>query len=961
MMLINNIRGVAACLMAVCLFAPRAKGQDASSPENKTPDILFRTEEGLSTSAISSVSGEKMFRTPTTNMTSTLFGLVNGLSVQAGSGEPGDNSAWLRIRGLGTFQSEDSYTVFVDGFQTDMAYAERLLPSDIANVYVLKDGAALSTFGMKGANGVLWIETKRGKPGKTHIDVNFRQGFQRPQVITKPLGSAEYAMYYNEAASNDAGGVWSPVYTEQQIADYRNGKGINTDWYDEVLRSGSSPFSSIDVSFDGGGDNMRFYTSVGYMTNLGAIDNKKDADKRVSNTSYKQYSIRTNFDVSFLKIFEARIDMGGYIADRSAPNYDMGSLFNNLERYPNNIYRPYDSDELNPDGSARWAGTAIHPDNPLASVRGLGTATSRDRSIQANFTLRENLGFLLPGFYLQESVSFSNWTRGSRWNSRDYTRWMDGVEQTSNRDSNYNINDDTGTNQWRWIQFRAQAGYEHSFGDHMLQAAVKYEQWKRQVDANMNQYGFPGDMKDNIQMDYAYQNIAGRLNYSYQDKYVAEFGFAYSGSDNYRKGNRFEFYPSVSGAWILSKENFLADSRVVDLLKLRVSWGQSGYDYSSYGRYLYDETWTWGNGYPIGGMDGSESVWISGLIPSYMANPDLTSERSNKFNVGVDARLFKGLDVTIDAYMDRRSGIVVRDQTYSSNVGITPPFVNAGKVVSRGFEMQFDYSRRSGSVDWSVGAMAAFVSDEIKFNGEIPSASRLADPIGHKIWTYFGYDAIGFFSEEDFNADGSLKADIPVPNFGNVQPGDVRYRDVNGDKIINERDQVVIGKRSYPDMYYSFYGQIEFKGFDLNFIFQGMAGRDVNLLDARNKFVSFENYSTVYANAVESWAYYPEQQIDRRAGAKFPRLSLQNNSNNYQTSSLWIRNGGFLKLRNIELGYSLPESLVKKMRMEKLRVYVNATNLFTISKLYRDYKVDPERLSGYPAMKSINLGITVGF
>ena len=706
---------------------------------------------------------------------------------------------------------------------------------------------------------------------------------------------------------------------------------------------------------------MKFFAVLGYMNNSGFLDNKKDKNSRFSNTTYQQYTLRTNFEVSFLKIFEAYIGVGGYVADRMAPNYDMATLFGNLEKYPANIYNPYDSDEINPDGSRRWSGTAVHPDNPLASIRGLGTKSSRDRSVQANFRLKEKLDFITDGLYLEEAVSFSNWIRGSKTVSRDYTRWQNGVEQTSNRDASYTINDDYGTNMWKWVQLRAQLGYDRTFGRHSVTGAVKYEQYSRMVDADMNQYGFPGYLEDNLQMNYAYQNIAGRFRYSYDSRYVAELGFAYSGSDNYMKGNRFALYPSVSASWIVSNENFLKNSAAVNLLKIRASWGQSGYDYSSYGRYLYDVTWTTDGGYPVGGLDNSEPGWINALTPSYLANQGITSERNTMYNVGIDARFFDALDVNIDAFLNDRTGIVVQDQTYSSTVGLEAPFVNSGKTVTRGLELNLGYGQKIGDVGLYLGVMGTWITDRVDFNGEIPSASPSADPIGRKIWTYFGYEADGFYTEDDFDADGNLVEGLPVPSFGHVQPGDVKYRDLHQDGVINERDKTKIGNRNFPDLVYSILGSIEYKGFDFSFVLQGTGGSDVNLLDARSKFVPFENYSTVYGYADKSWAYYPDAGIDRRAGAEFPRLSTEVNSNNYQPSSLWIRNGSYLKLRNVELGYTLPEKWLDKIRMRDLRIYVNAVNLFTISGLYSRYDLDPERLSGYPAVKSVNVGLTLGF
>lgn len=933
-------------LSALGCGAMYAEEKTDNGTKDKQPDLLFRTSDLRSTSAISQITGEEAAETPTTNLTNTLYGRLAGLAVMEGSGQLGYDIANMSIRGKGTFNSDDSFTVYVDGFETDEAFVATLLPSEIDRVYVLKDAAALSALGMKGANGAIWIETKRGQAGKIKVTLNLRHGWQQPKEITKPLGSAAYASLYNEAVSNDRGNVWSPYYSNDQISRYAQGQDTNTDWYDETLKT-NGHFTSTDVSISGGNNNVRFYTLLGYMNSNGFYNVGRDDTH--CNTRYDQYTIRTNLDFNMFKIFEGRVDIGGRMIDNKRPNYSDDQLWYNLSTYPNNIYGVFDGGI---DDNNHWAGTATHPENPVASIRGLGFRSNRDRSFQANFSLKEKLDFITKGLYLMEAASFSTWNRGSYWMSRTYARVLDGKDQTSDKNSDYSPSDDRGTNQWTWNQFRVRAGYERKFGMHDITAAVDYENYSRHVDANMN-----GDA--GIQTDYGHQAVNGRVNYMYDSRYVGEFGFSYCGSDNYAPGNRYKFYPTVSAAWIISNEKFLSSTTAVDLLKLRVSYGQTGYDYYAGGRYLYTQYYVAGNTFPVGN-DGNPS-WEKSLIPAYLANPDITAEKSTKFNVGVDANLFQSLRLTVDYFTDKRSGIVTIDNHYPAGVGVASPYRNVGKVTTKGMDMTLMYNNSFGDFSFSVGGTLSYIKDNIDYMAEIAPASPLATQTGNCLGAIFGYKALGFYDVNDFNADGSLKSTFPTPTFGTVQPGDVRYADINGDNIVNEEDLMKISDGSNPNLYYSILANFSYKGFDLGLVFQGVGNRDINLMNATNKVIAFRNNSTVYPIAEGRWAYYPEQGIDTRNGATYPRLSTADNTNNYKNSTLWIKDGSFLTLRNIELGYTLPSKLGKKVGMQNLRIYVNAVNLFTCSKLKSDYSMDAERMTGYPGIKSYNIGLSVGF
>ena len=943
-----NCKNMICCLLWLAIWnlpvgAQQANGNEPARSDGgqAIPGAIFSVDPLESTAAVSSVSGETLFRTPVSNLTNTLYGLLPGVSVVQGQGEPGNDAASINIRGIGAY-NYGSYAVFVDGFQSTMSYAQYLSAAEIDRIVVLKDAAALSVFGMKGANGILWITTKRGHVGKPTLNVRLRGGVQQLMNLTKPLDAYNYAILYNEANSNDNHMVWTPVYTDRQLANYRNGRGTNVDWHDKTLRT-NAPFYSVDLSFSGGNEEARYFVLADFTESNGMYDVRNDDNH--ANVQMRQYNIRSNFDFTLFGFIDGKIDFGGRIESRRSPAFDGATLWNNLERYPRNIYPVQNND-------GTWTGTMAYPNNPVASIRELGIYTMHDRSMQSNFSLKERLDFVTPGLYLSEAVSFSNWTRGTRNTTKNYARFLNSVIQTSDQDTNYTINDDYGTNQWNWLQLHLTLGYDRVFGQHAVSAGMQYLQYTHHVDADQN-----GDA--GINTKYAHVNMAARIHYSYAGKYFAELNGAYSGSDNYKPGRRFVFYPSVSVGWMISRENFMIGAKSVNLLKLRLSAGQAGYDTFAGGRYLYQEYYKNEGSYPVG---NATPIWQGGIVQPYIANPDITAEKSTKFNIGVDARFFDRLSLTADAFMDRRTGIVSQDNSIMGASGESPYYRNIGKVTTKGFEFNLGYKDRVGKFSYSFNVLGTYVKDKIDYMAELPTPSELARQTGNPIGVVFGYEAIGFYDVSDFDSEGNLIENLPVPSMGAVQPGDIKYRDICPDGVIDERDKCVVGRPSFPKFTYAFVLEAEYRGFDLRAVLQGVSGRDVNLLsDAYNKVVAFENNGNVYAWAQDRWAYYPSQGIDTRETARYPRLSTTDNSNNYVNSSFWVKDGSFLRLRNIEIGYSLPEKWLTRLHMSEARIYLSGVNLFTSSRLLKDYNIDPETLSGYPGIKSYNIGLSVTF
>ncbi|WCT14856.1 SusC/RagA family TonB-linked outer membrane protein [Mucilaginibacter jinjuensis] len=937
---------------------------NANAPK-KEPGRLFDVSKERSTAAVSVVAGDTLYKTPAPNITNTLYGRLPGLTVLQGNGEPGNDYANMGIRGIGSLAAGTSgyntYKVFVDGFETTLAYFSYITPAEIESISILKDAAALSTFGLRGANGVIYVTTKRGKISKASVQFQARTGFQSALNINKPLNSYNYANLYNQAISNDNGNVWTPKYSASQLQAYANGTGTNVDWYDAVLKN-RTPYTDGDLIFSGGDSTVRYNVTLDY-SNQKALYDVSNSDI-TSNQTFGRYNLRSNLTFNMFKIFEARVDLNGRIEDRKQPDYPYNtaygtlgsSLWKDLASYPDNIYPVKDA-------AGHWSGTTLYPNNPVASLNALGVQSLHTRYLQGNFGLKENLSGITKGLYLDEAFSFNNSAQSVYNKYSDYARYYNGVTTTTNTTTpivastlmaNQNIDVKQGT---------VTLGYDRQFGDHRITSAVNYQQYAYRTD-------------DFNSFEYHYQNISGRGNYSYKNKYIGELGFSYFGADAYAPGHRWGLYPAISGAWIVSNEAFLQNNKTVSYFKLRASAGRTGSsdnDMSNFGfgtlngRYLYQQYYqSNASGVYFGSTGPSAQTTLN---PRYIANADVKPEISMKYNIGADLKFFKKLDVSIDAFLDKRSNILTLNNTLPSDFGYNngttlAVFQNIGKMTNKGFEVSMNYTDHFGKVGYSINGQASYNKNKVDYMAEVTPNYAYNGATGLPYGTFRGLKSTGFYQQSDFNTDGTLKAGQPIPAFGLVQPGDLKYQDVNGDGKVDQNDVTKIGKSPFPELTYAFGASVNFKGFDLGALFQGVSGYSVNLLNTNltSQTVAFINNGNAYQIAQGAWAYYPEQGIDTRATATYPRLTTVGNINNYGTaSSFWIKSGDYLRIRNVELGYNFPAALIKKWGLGKLRAYVNAMNPVTWSSLLKDYHIDPETTYGYTGLKSYNIGVIVGF
>ncbi len=906
--------------------------EDATEDEKSIPVAFGTQKKEEITSAISTIGGQEMSKTLAPTLSNTLFGRLPGLTVMQGSGEPGYDSPSMLIRGKGTYNN-NNFLVFVDGFEASF---DQLSVDEIESISVLKDAAALALYGIRAANGAILVTTKRGSIGKTRISLSARTGWQQPTELPEFLGAYDYSRLYNEALQNDG---LPARYSDEALAAYQDGSDPflhpDVDWYDEVLRE-SAPISDYSLTFSGGSETARYFVLLGHMSNQGLYDNTDPDQKINSNADFKRYNFRSNIDLQLSPVVDASLDFGGRIEDRFFPNFNGAQLWENMAGYPANAYPV-----RNPDGT--WGGNSIYPDNPVASILDRGYTSSHDRNVMATLRLSEKLDFIAQGLRFRQAISVNSWHRGNYNKTKGYSfqelvrgASADGrdsliyVEQGI--DTDFEVNEG-GNDQFNRFNIQMALEYGKQFDKHGISALVMYHQDVLDVSGN--------------NVPFANQSIMGRVNYNYNARYYAEFGYAYSGSESFPKGKRFGFFPSLSAAWIVSKEDFLKNSKTLTFLKTRASAGLVGNDRLVGNRFAYTQDYNYSGGYYF----GPDVAWSGAIEEGTLANPNITWEKSLKYNLGIEGSLFSKLDFVVDLFFEKRTDVLASaNATVPAYVGVDAPFENVGKVNNRGFEVSLTYRDQIGEFGYFINASAFYARNEIKEMNEVVRAEDYLYRTGEAIGQPFGLEAIGFYQQNDFDSNGDLVPGVPVSAFSPVRPGDIRYKDVNGDGLIDDNDEMAIGDPWEPSLTYSFNLGGSYKGFDLELFFQGAANRDVYLNGTY--FWAFVDDNNAGTNILNRWT------PDNPVSASYPALTTQPNENNYRRSTFWSQSGGFLRLRNIEVGYTLPEQWVSKLGISKTRIFVSGVNLFT---WHNVDAVDPENLGGYPVLRSYSLGGRIQF
>jgi len=878
------------------------------------------------TSAISSVSGNDLQKSFTSNLGNTLFGTVPGLTVMQNGNEPGQDSPSLYIRGLNTYGTGRSVLVIVDGIESSY---EQLVPAEIESVSVLKDASATAIYGSRGANGVLLVTTRRGSKGQMVVNFSIKNGFTQAQRLPDFLGSYDYARLYNEALANNG----KPAqFSQSDLEAYRSGSDPkfhpNVNWYNEVLKN-SAPTSNYNLNFSGGSNMIRYFVLLNALTQDGLYKNTAKLSENSINQDYSRFNFRSNVDIDLTKNMTAAFTLGGAIENKTSPNENYSTnFFNLLASIPPNAFPVY-----NEDGT--FGGNSLYS-NPYGDILNKGLYTANSRTVQTSLKLTQNLDMVTKGLSVSGFVGFSSFYAGKSNKTRSYMRFSEtknefGTIIKNKIGQNTSLAADEGMlSQWRNTSFQAYLNYDRTFGEHKLAAMTLF---------NNESYSLAGTA-----LPFNYLGLGGRFTYAYLEKYIGEFSFAYNGSENFPQTNRWGLFPAVSLGWIASKEDFLKKNKVINFLKIKASYGLVGNDNIGGKRFMFNtQSYVYGGSVYFGSTNSS----FLSVLEDQSSNPNVTWEKEQKLNIGFEATLFNNFEVSVDIFKNERYDILAKPyQTIPLYIGFYGfPDFNLGKTTNEGFEFGVRYnSNKAKDFQYFVEANVWYSKNKIVYNAESIKSENYLLTAGKKIDQPFMYESIGFFKDqEDIN-------NSPTQIFSKIQPGDLKYKDQNHDGIIDQNDRVPIGNVGLPQLTIGLKTGVKFKGFDLNALIQGVTGRTV-YLDGRY-YQAFQNNGKISAIALGRWT--PETATT----ATYPRLSATNDLNNFQPSSFWQRDGSFVKLRNVEFGYSLSTKLVKKIHLIATRFFVNGTNLFSMDHIAYS---DPESLSGYPALRTYSIGASIQF
>lgn len=915
--------------------------------------VGFGTQKKVSvTGAVSTVKVSELQQSSTASLSNTIGGRLPGIITRQNSAEPGFDAASVFIRGLGTFTGNKSPLILVDGIERDM---NNLNVQEIETFSVLKDASATAVYGIRGANGVILINTKRGAESRPIVSFRTETARLTGMRFPKYINSYEYAILANEAMKNIGK---PPFYTDEQVQKYKDHSDPylypDVDWIDVVLKKHTIQTIN-NLSVRGGNQTFRYYTNVGYTF----VDGLYKEDKSVpykTNTSLKRYNFRSNVDANLSKNLTMDLSLGGIIENGNAPGLQGGApeLFDALRWTPNNAYPV-----KNPNGSIPGLGTFLN-ENPFTKSTQTGYQKRFRNTIQSSLGATWDLsslvtkGLKLRGLFAYDYYGAMTTVRVKSPASYQYLGPdANGVDQYQLIKTEQALGYYTNSGANRAAYLEVSANYDRSFGDHRIGGLILGNR-REYVDL------MAGSSIGNI--PFRRQGLAGRVTYDYNSKYLVEFNVGYNGSENFPKGKRYGFFPSAAAGWLVSNENFW-NKNIISFLKIRGSYGQVGNDQIGGARFLFQTTIDkapahgWFDPYY---MFGANQTYQTGaFMESRIGNQNVTWEVATKGNIGVDMELLNGkITLTVDAFKERRNGILIARQQIPISAGYPSgiiPYANLGIVNNQGVDGNIEIKNRTKSgFYYSVQGNFTYAHNEIVEDDSPVRPLAYQNSRGQSIDRPFGYEALGLFKDQaDIDKSPSQTTLQSV-----TRPGDIKYRDLNGDGKITPDDRTYFGYARNPEIMYGFGGTVAWKGVDMSIFFTG-AAKTSYLLSGRSSYAfsgGVGNYNVMREVFDNRWIPGADN-----TNAKYPTVIDINNTNNYVTSTLYMKNGNYLRLKSAEIGYTFTKTLTKRVGISSVRAFVNGTNLA----VWDHIKIaNPEIDNGeslYPLQSSINAGVQVNF
>ena len=903
------------------------------------------------TGAVTDVNVADLKVNPTGSISNALAGNVAGVLAMQTSGQPGQNSSEFWIRGISTFGASNAALVLVDGFERNL---DEINIEDIETFVVLKDASTTAIYGSRGANGVILITTKHGKAGKINIDAKVETTYNTRTITPDFVNGYNYASMINEARITRA---QEPLYQPYELEILRLGLDPdlypNVNWKDVLMKDGAMTYRGT-VNMNGGGATARYFVSASYIEEQGMYKTdenlRKDYD---TNANAKRWNYRLNTDIDITKSTLLKVGVSGSLKKVNEPGLGGDIWHSIMGQTPISIPLVYSNGYIPAYGTGNQT-------NPWVLATQTGYNEVWENKIQTNVTLEQKLDFITKGLSFVGRFGYDTNNK----NNIKHEKWPEQWKAQRFRDENgelvferisteQKMRISSGASGERLEFFEAILQYDRGFKEHHLGGTLKYNQDSKIMTVNIGD-----DIKKSIPRRH--QGLAGRVSYNWNYRYFADFNFGYSGSENFATGHQFGFFPAFSVAWNIAEEPIIKKSlKWMNMFKLRYSYGKVGNDnFGDNVRFPYMYTIGSGGGYQWADYNYDKN--FGGKIYTDLASNNVTWEIATKHDIGVDLSLFNDkFTATIDYFHEQRDGIYMTRDHLSSMIGLNGkrPKANVGSVLSEGFDGNFAYKQKVGDVNLTIRGNMTYSKNEILERDEAYNVYEYQMDEGHRVDQAKGLIALGLFKDYDDIRNS------PRQDFGSVQPGDIKYKDVNGDGVINDGDRVAIGATTKPNLIYGMGISAQWKGLDVNLHFQG-AGKSTFFIDGPSVYAfSSGTWGNILSDLVENrWidSSISNNPATENPNASYPRLSYGGSGNNFRQSTYWLRNGSYLRLKTLEIGYSLPKSMVNKIHFNSMRLFFIGTNLLTFS----SFKLwDPELGSSngekYPLAKMFTLGLSV--
>lgn len=952
--------------------------EDAQSLDEVVVIAYGNQDKGLVTSAISSISNKELIKSPVASVTNVLAGAMPGVSSIQSSGQPGKDAADIYVRGSGSLNNSMSKPlILVDGVEREFSQID---PNEIESISVLKDASSTAVFGVRGANGVVLVTTRRGKSGKPQISVSTSLGLQQPISLVEQTGSYEFARFWNMKQNMDGITDKKLYFTPEQVEAYRTGSDPimypSMDWKKYIFNDVYLQ-SKNNINISGGSDDVKYFISIGYLYQNGLLK-ELPGQKYDNNYRYDRYNYRANIDANLTKTTTMKLGIGGNLGKTQEPlNVVSGT---GQDQNPWVIAQIWSHPFAGP-GFINGVRTLVPKDLvPLGEILrdgmfvfyGKGFTQNYQTTLNLDLDITQKLDFLTKGLSVSVKGAYDNSFKlfkkraGGDVESQTvyYKSYFDSnglMDQTdpdydksliylpSGSDTPLTYSEERGRGQNWYIEGRI--NYERTFGDHKVSGLVLYNQ-------SRNYYP---DAYTYIPRSYI--GLVGRVTYSYLSKYLFDVNMGYNGSENFAPGkNRFGLFPAFSAGWVASAEKFMENQKIIDYLKFRVSWGRVGSDKGVDSRFMYmPAVWQSSGSYSFGvqNPDGSPAFGISKI-----GNPAVTWETADKQNYGIDVKFLNSrLSVNFDYFMEKRTGILITPESTPNIIATSLPNLNIGKVDNHGYEIAVEWSDNIGKdFNYYINANASFARNKIIYKDEVPKQFGYMNETGGSTGRQTDvYKYIRLYQYSDFiqgpNGELTLKPELPQP-YQKVYPGDAMYADLNGDKIVDGNDKCVAGYADRPEYTFGLNLGCNWKGFSLSMQWAGST--NVSRMYDIEYRIPFTNAGK---RGLLTYFYDGCWTPENQQGAIYPRPSEESESWNSEPSTLWLQDASYLRLKSLNIGYTITDKpFLKKLGISSLGLTFSGYNLLTFSPLkYLDPESKPDRFGDYPLIKLYSFGLNLNF